>query len=712
LIRVPGDRIFSREPVLFLTMPTSHRIGIDTGGTFTDLIWLDEQSRLRLHKEPSTPFDPSQAINEGLRISTTPPVGTIIHGSTVATNALLERRGVRTALITTAGFTDVLAIGRQNRPDLYALVPHKPPALVPGDRRFGLNERINANGEIVKPIDPDELARLLDMLAGENVESIAVCLLFSFLHPQHERQIAAAINHRFQSALNPPHVSLSSDILPEYREFERTAATVINAYVAPLMSRYLSKLADSLAPRHLTIMQSNGGVISVETASRQAVRTVLSGPAGGVVGARYIAATAGYEDGGFDQIITFDMGGTSTDVALCPGREPVTTDGEISGLPLRVPIIDIHTVGAGGGSLGHVDAGGGLHAGPQSAGAKPGPACYRSDFDAWRHEMDRHFAPGQATVSDANLVLGRLDVEHFLGGQMTLHLEPAVRALTTLAEQINAPSPAAAAWAVIRVANANMERAIRRISVERGHDPRRFTLVAFGGGGPLHACELAEQLQIPRVLIPTVPGVLSALGMLAAAPTRDYSQTVMLPTSDQLTPERLDSLFDAIRDQAIIEMTAEDFSLSDLLLQYGLDMRYVGQSHELTVNYKPGQSRDELTTAFHQAHDGRYGYARLEAESEIVTIRLTAIAPIEPLILDREPAGNTNADAALIGLKPVWFGTGFSPTKLYHREQLQAGNAFSGPAVVFQYDTTTIVPPGWQVLVDEQRNLLLARSSP
>jgi N-methylhydantoinase A len=693
-------------------MPTNHRIGIDTGGTFTDFIWLDDQGRLRLHKEPSTPSDPSQAISEGLRFTTTTPTGTIIHGSTVATNALLERRGARTALITTAGFTDVLAIGRQNRPDLYALVPQKPPALVPGDRRYGLNGRVNADGEVVKPIDPDELARLLDILARKDVESIAVCLLFSFLHPQHEQQIAAAINYRFQSALNPPHISLSSDILPEYREFERTAATVINAYVAPLMSRYLSKLADSISPRHLTIMQSNGGVISIETASRQAVRTVLSGPAGGVVGARYIAATAGFEDGGLDQIITFDMGGTSTDVALCPGKEPVTTEGKIAGLPLRVPIIDIHTVGAGGGSLAHVDAGGGLHAGPQSAGANPGPACYRSDFDAWQHEMDRHFSHGRATVSDANLVLGRLDVEHFLGGQMTLHLEPAVRALTMLAEQISAPSPEAAAWAVIRVANANMERAIRRISVERGHDPRRFTLVAFGGGGPLHACELAEQLQIPRVLIPTVPGVLSALGMLAAAPTRDYSQTVMLPTSDHLTPERLDNLYDSIQDQAFNDMTAEGFFMSDLVLQYGLDMRYVGQSHELTVNYEPGRSHDELTTAFHQAHDARYGYARPEAESEIVTIRLTVIAPVEHLYLGREPVGDANADAALIGQKPVWFGTGFSPTKLYHREQLQVGNAFSGPAVVFQYDTTTIVPPGWQVLVDEQRNLLLTHSSP
>jgi N-methylhydantoinase A len=693
-------------------MPTNHRIGIDTGGTFTDFIWLDDRGRLQLHKQPSKPADPTQAIIEGLRTSNAPQAGTIIHGSTVATNALLERRGAQTALITTAGFTDILAIGRQNRPDLYALVPQKPAVLVPSNWRFGVNERVTANGEVLTPIDLEELARLLDVLAGERIESIAVCLLFSFLYPQHEQQIAVEISRRFQSDPNPPHISISSEILPEYREFERTAATVINAYIAPLMSRYLSKLAGILGLRRLAIMQSNGGIISAATAGRQAIRTVLSGPAGGVVGARYVAAAAGSDKSGFGDIITFDMGGTSTDVALCPGRIPVTTRGEIAGLPLPIPIIDIHTVGAGGGSLAYRDAGGGLNVGPQSAGAKPGPACYRPEYERWRNEMEGHFAPGKATVSDANLVLGRLDADHFLDGQMNLYLEPAILGLTALAGQIDALSPEAAAWAVIRVANGNMERAIRRISVERGHDPRRFTLVAFGGGGPLHACELAEQLRIPRVLIPTVPGVLSALGMLAAAPTRNYSQTVMLSTADESTPRRLVGLYNIIRSRALIEMADEGFSTDDLMLHYGLDMRYVGQSHELTVDYKSGQSQSEYTTTFHQAHKARYGYARFEAESEIVTIRLTVAAPDEAFHIDREPIGEANADAALIGQKPVWFGSGFFPTHLYHRERLHAGNSFSGPAVVFQYDTTTIVPPGWQASVDEQRNLLLARLSP
>ena len=720
-----------------------HPIGVDTGGTFTDFIWLDEDGRPHIHKQPSTPDDPSRAIVAGLAAAGAPPGAAVIHGSTVATNALLERRGARTALITTAGFRDVLAIGRQNRPDIYALVPQKPPPLVPRRWRFEAIERVTAAGEVLRPLDEAALAPVLQELAAGDIESVAVCLLFSFLYPAHERRIGELVRAALGSNA---HVSLSIDILPEYREFERTAATVINAYVAPLMSRYLARLGAAIAPRHLSVMQSNGGILNPSTAGAQAARTALSGPAGGVVGAMVVAHGASDElrvtsdepgentryeirdteeagnrpsylvsrisNSEYTNIITFDMGGTSTDVALCPGRLPMTTEGEIAGLPLRLPLIDIHTVGAGGGSLATVDAGGALLVGPESAGAAPGPAAYHENYDEWRAALDRHFPPGRATVSDANLVLGRLDAAHFLGGQIALHDLSAGRALAALAADLGAASPEAAAWAVIRVANANMERAVRRISVERGHDPRRFTLVAFGGGGPLHAAELAAGLRIPRVLVPPSPGVLSALGMLVAEPARDYSRTVMLPAA---AADRLAAEFAPLEDRARQEMAAEGYPAESLRLRRALDMRYLGQSHELTIPFAPGEA-DSVIDAFHKAHAGRYGYARPEAAVEIVTVRLTAVAPATAPVFPRHPFTGPDPSAALIGRKPVWVaagdaGGGFVDTPLYNRELLRPGNLLPGPGVIIQYDTTTFIPPDWEAIVDTAENLILNMST-
>ena len=807
-------------------------IGIDTGGTFTDFIWLGEDGRPRIHKQPATPDDPSRAVLDGLIAAGAPP-GSIVHGSTVATNALLERRGARTALITTRGFRDVLAIGRQNRPDLYALVPLKPPPLIPRDLRFEVDERVAATGEVIRPLDEAALAAVLQQAAAAGVESLAVCLLFSFLRQEHERRVGELA----RAALGPGvHVSLSVDVLPEYREYERTAATVINAFVAPLMGRYLARLAGRLAPRRLAIMQSNGGVIGAATAGAQAARTALSGPAGGVVGAMWVAATAGgrqttddrpqtTDDGegmtaginvgrvgnppagyhpalqgpsalenadssifvGYANLITFDMGGTSTDVALCPGRLPMTTEGEIAGLPLRLPLIDIHTVGAGGGSLAYVDRGGALLVGPQSAGAAPGPAAYHADYDAWREALDAHFPSGRATVSDANLVLGRLDADHFLGGEMRLHLESARRALRALAEELGAStgSPASgrqsageeaggtpaiqahggtaeeAAWAVLRVANAAMERAIRRVSVERGHDPRRFTLVAFGGGGPLHACELAAALRIPRVLVPPTPGVLSALGLLVAAPRRDFSRTIMialeaepssspsrkegeqmpplplgegwgegLPPAPSPNPSRregdqnslspwervgerelssLDEIFAQLEAQARAEMSAEGHDPAGLRLERALDARYRGQAHELTVGYAPGIGAAGIAARLHAAHAARYGYARPEAAVEVVTARLAAVAPANVPQWPRRAAAGPDPAAALIGHKLVWFEGGFVETPLYDRARLRPGNILRGPGVLYQYDTTTIIPPGWVGRVDGAENLILEK---
>jgi N-methylhydantoinase A len=702
------------------------KLGVDTGGTFTDFVWLDGNGRIHIHKQLSTPHNPAEAILSGIDHLAIPPQAEVVHGSTVATNALLERRGARTALVTTAGFTDVLAIGRQNRPDLYALVPQKPPPLVPRQWRFGLHERVTAQGAVLTPLNLADLDPILAQLDGDEIESVAVCLLFSFLYPHHER----AIGDYLRRARPNLHVSLSSDILPEYREYERTATTVINAYVAPLMARYLARLRQGVAPRRLTIMQSNGGVISAETAGAQAARTALSGPAGGVVGARFVALQAAEQAGQFDQIITFDMGGTSTDVALCPGRLPTTAEGEIAGLPLRLPLIDIHTVGAGGGSLAYVDAGGALHVGPQSAGADPGPACYgRSPTNL-----------PQPTVTDANLLLGRLDADHFLGGAMRLDETAARQALTHLAETMQVDSPERAAWGVIALANAHMERAIRRISVERGHDPRDFTLVAFGGAGPLHAAELAQQLQIPRVLIPAVPGVLSALGMLVAAPTKDYSQTVLhgVAEDDTAVSPWLRAYFISLEERAFAEMAAEGHAAANVTLHHHLDMRYLGQSHELIIELNRSERGEEkaeetsrslrLADLFHEAHERRYGYRQDGAAVEVVTVRVTAVAGErysvvgQPLSADRLPITDNGSPLTFDGLpftvdglpfthKPVWFAERPYDTPLFDRDALRPGMRLPAPALVVQYDTTTVIPPGWETAVDRFGNLILKYST-
>lgn len=663
------------------------RLGVDTGGTFTDFVWLDQAGEWQIHKQRSTPDDPSGAILDGIALLGTAPAAAVVHGSTVATNALLERRGARTAVITTKGFADVLAIGRQNRPNLYALVPQKPPPLVPKQWRFAVDERVTAQGDVLRELDSAELAPIIAQLKHDHIESVAICLLFSFLYPAHERLIAAALE-----PLGIP-ISLSSTILPEYREYERTATTVINAYVAPKMSRYLARLQRGVAPRSLAVMQSSGGLISARVAGDEAARTVLSGPAGGVVGAFYVA-----EQAGFDQIITFDMGGTSTDVALCPGCVPLATDTEIAGLPLRLPAIDIHTVGAGGGSIAFADAGGALHVGPQSAGADPGPACYPD----LRQQTDKTLLP---TVTDANLVLGRLDASHFLGGTLRLEAERARAVLAELAGEMGANSAESAAYDVIRVANATMERAIRKISVERGYDPRLFTLVPFGGAGPLHACDLADSLQIPRVLIPPTPGVLSALGMLVAAPTKAYSQTVMTRLDDR-ADATLSGLFAVLTARATVDMAEDGYDSAELHLSRAVDMRYVGQSHELTVVF---DAADDLAELFHVAHEKRYGYRQSHAAIELVTVRLTATVSVDPPVLPRLQADGSDVGRGIIGRKPVYFGADYCDTPLFDRARLLPGHQFTGPAIIFQYDTTTVIPPNWYISVDSFGNLIAER---
>jgi N-methylhydantoinase A len=550
---------------------------------------------------------------------------------------------------------------------------------------------VDREGGILVPLDLGAADTVIQQVLAEQIESVAVCFLFSFLNPAHEQAVRERI--LALAGKGPPHISLSCEVLPEYREYERTSTTVVNAYVTPLMRHYLSNLEKGLAGRRLRIMQSNGGFISAAAARRQAARTALSGPAGGVVGAFELAQLAGFEE-----VITFDMGGTSTDVSLCPGHIQETTEGTIASLPFRLPIIDIHTVGAGGGSIAQLDAGGALRVGPESAGADPGPVCYGRDK---AHEI---------TVTDANLVLGRLDAEHFLGGRMVLHQERTQARMQELARRLSLPLEAAA-WGVIRVANSNMERAVRTISIERGHDPRRFTLVAFGGAGPLHACELAAALRIPRVLIPPHPGVLSALGMVLADIVKDYSQTVMLP-AQEASAETLERLFAPLYERARADLRSEGLTGDDLALNPALDMRYVGQSFELKVpltTHGPA-----ITEGFHAAHRQRFSYASEGEPVEIVNLRLKAVGRTAKPRFTRQESVNLDPRAASVGYKQAFFpdeGTPHAarrlPTALYDREQLSAGNVVVGPAVIFQLDATTIISPGWAATVDGWGNLVV-----
>ena len=660
-------------------------VGIDVGGTFTDIAVLKDGA-LSVHKLPSTPDDPSRGVARGIQ-----EVGAsdaeFVHGSTVATNALLEGKGGRTALVTTLGFEDVLEIGRQSRAELYNLNLDRPPPLAPWELRFGLPERVDHTGAILEDLLPEAVNTVASLIAEARVDGVAVSFLFSFLNPLHEQLVLEAL----RKLPGPPFISISSRVIPEFREYERTSTVVVNSYVGPVMARYLGELEKSLGGG-LRIMQSSGGSITARLAAEQPVRTILSGPAGGVVGAFHTGTQAGYPD-----IITLDMGGTSTDVSLCPGRIKETTAATLGGYPISVPMIEIHTVGAGGGSIARVDAGGALVVGPQSAGADPGPACYGKG--------------DQITVTDANLVLGRLRPEHFLGGRMVLDRQRSLDLMGTLASQIDA-SIQDTALGVIRVVNANMERAIRAISLERGYDPRQFTLVPFGGAGPMHCCELARELGIPRVLVPTHPGILSALGVAIADIVKDYSRTVMLRGGD-LAPARLEEEFHGMENQARSELQQEGLPASEMKTRRFLDVRYVGQSFELTIDCpnlaRRGDLQRTIGGSFYQAHRRRFGYADRKEVVEVVNLRLKLELEVEKPRLSPQEPGPADPWAARLSQAPVVFAEGPQDTSLYHREKLTTGNRIQGPALLLQLDTTIVVPPGWSGVVDPYGNLLLER---
>ncbi len=657
-------------------------LGVDIGGTFTDLVTIADD-HIHIYKLLSTKADPSIAFLDGMEALAVSPDATVAHGTTVATNAVLEHKGARTGLITTQGFRDVLFIGRQTRPQLYRL--SFPPRWAPVAREdaYEVPERVEPDGSVLIPLDDDAAARAMDALKAHGVEAVAVSLIFSFANPAHEERIRKMARERGL------FVSLSSRILPEYREFERTSTTVINAYVSPIMARYLANLEQGLharGNRTLWIMQSSGGIISAGTARQEAVRTVLSGPAAGVTGAFHVARMAGY-----DHIITFDMGGTSTDVSLADGAIRRTTEGSIEGWPVRVPMIDIHTVGAGGGSIAWADAGGALRVGPQSAGSEPGPACYGrggQDF----------------TVTDANLLLGRVSAENFLGGRMRLDLDAAWAAAERLGQQLGL-APLDLAEGVIRVANARMEQAIRVISIERGFDPRAFTLVPFGGAGPMHALEMASALHIPRVLIPRYPGVLSALGLTLADLVKDYSRTVMW-VMDHVRAEDLAQGFAPLLDQARADLRAEGFADDAIRLEQALDLRYKGQSFELTVPidlYDP----QAAVQGFYQAHRRRYGYAREGEPVELVNLRVTARGlRLQAPLPQHPPAPSPDPAPARVGQTRLRFQGQTHDAAIYQRAALQPGHRLIGPALIVQEDATTVVPPGWVGEVDGWLNVV------
>jgi N-methylhydantoinase A len=661
----------------------SMRIGVDTGGTFTDFVY-EREGRLKLFKLPSTPSDPSLAIQQGLaRICAETGAKLdqveVVHGTTVGTNALLQRRGARIALVTTRGFEDVLVIGRQARPELYNLNAVKPPPLVSDELRLGISERVVASGEVIEPLADDELRKLVRTLKPSRVEAVAISLLFSFLHPEHEDRIAEAL-----AELGLP-LSISSRILPEYREYERTSTVVINAYLQPLMGRYLKRLSGAEQKLNLRVMQSSGGSISADVAAAEPVRTILSGPSGGVVGALRAAESAGIQN-----VITFDMGGTSTDVALCDsGAIRTTNEATVAGLPVAVSVMDIHTVGAGGGSIARVDEGGSLRVGPESAGADPGPACY-----------GRALLP---TVTDAHVVLGHFGGAGLLGGEFRLDEKRAHEALARLAADLSKASRkrcsvTAAAEGVLSVANTNMERALRHISVERGHDPRQFALLPFGGAGGLHAVELARALRIPTIIAPTAPGALSAVGVLVADVIKDQSRTVML-TYGPKEIRKLGKVFGELEKEATVLLRTEGFPRSRQRHDRALAMRYRGQSFELEVRNSTG----DLAEAFHRLHRERYGYAREQSEIEIVSARLRSFGLVEKLPQRKIASGRTKPH----GKVTAYFGGRKGTAALYRRDELLAGTKLQTPCIVTEYSATTLIDAGSKARIDGFGNLLI-----
>jgi len=677
------------------------RIGVDSGGTFTDVSLFDTVTgRISVWKVASTPVDPSRGIADGvaeaLALAAAPPESVTYfgHGTTVATNALIQHRGVPTGLITTDGFRDLLEIGRQKRPDLYDLQADKPPALVPRDLRLEVPERVRHDGSVETPLNEAALRSAVRQLRAAGVAAVAVCFLYSFIRPQHEAAALRILHDEFPEAF----ACVSHQVAPEFREYERMSTTVVNAYLGPVMQFYIERLGGRLsamgmrATPHLT--QSNGGVIGFGQAARLPVRTVLSGPSTGVIGAAETGRVAGYSE-----LITFDMGGTSTDVALLSGGVcKLATEATVHGYPIKAPMLDIHTVGAGGGSIAYVDSGGLLKVGPRSAGADPGPVCYGR-------------GAVEPTVTDANVVLQTLNPAYLLGGRMAVRQDLAHAAIERLAARLGL-DVMATAQGIVSVVTANMARAIRVISVQRGYDPRDYTLVAFGGAGPLHAARLAKELDIGRILVPRNPGILCAMGLLLTDLRADFATTALRVLSPAVLPDIV-AAFDALATQAGAWFAAEGIARQAQRVSRTVDMRYAGQNYELPIAVPDGAigpaTLDLLAERFEAAHRQAYGFVAEEDPVQLVTFRLEATGVVPKASFERHEDCGPDASAAVIARRDVWLpeAGGFVSCTVYDRDRLRAGNRVHGPAVIEQMDATTLVLPDMVARVEPHLNFVM-----
>ncbi|WP_409348457.1 hydantoinase/oxoprolinase family protein [Natronorarus salvus] len=675
------------------------RLGVDVGGTFTDVVSVRD-GELHVVKTASTKGSPDEGVLDGLEENREiadydyPEVEFFAHGTTVTTNAVLERNWAETALVTTDGFRDVLEIGRQARPDIYDFEATKPEPVVPRDRRFEVRERLDGRGNVRTPLSTDDVQEVAADLAAANVDSVAVSLLFAFENADHERQIRDVLESEIDAS-----VSLSSEVLPEMREYERTLATSLNAALKPVMDSYIGRLEDAIRergiPAPLRIMQSNGGTIDADWARTRPVNTLLSGPAAGVQGAAHVASLRGDSD-----VITMDMGGTSCDISLVQNGEPIiSTELEVGDYPVRVPMISIHTIGAGGGSIAWVDAGNALRVGPRSAGADPGPVCYGRGGE-------------EPTVTDAHLLLGRLEPDRFLSDELDADID---RVEAAVEEHVANPlglSTTAAAQGILDVANSNMERALRVVSVERGHDPRDFGLVAFGGAGPLHATALARELDIPRVFVPRTAGVLSALGLLVTDILHDFS-TSMVRRFDDVDPADIEAAFESFEGEGRDRLTGA-VSEDQMVLERSLDLRYVGQSFELTVPTPDGRMDAEalatIRERFHDAHEQRYGHSSKDEPVELVTVRLRARGVVDAPTLSPATTEGAPTDA-IREERTVVFGGDPHNTRIYERSNLPAGGSFEGPAIVEGSESTVVIRPDQHVSVDEFGTIVVEVSS-
>jgi N-methylhydantoinase A len=667
-------------------------IGIDTGGTFTDLALHDPKTGgIRIAKIPSTPQDPAIAVEQIVNQveGANPPNGTrVVHGTTVATNAILESKGAKLAIVTTKGFRDLIEIGRTRRagPGLFNTKFLKAEPLVPRSRRFEVNERVQADGNVLRKLDEAEVEAVATDLGGVDPDVVVVCFLHSYRSPKHEEEVGAALRAR----LNRAKIVTSASIVPEYREYERLSSAVINGFVLPKMEGYLGRLRKFVQKREGTfyVMGSNGGIMTAETAAQQPYRTILSGPAGGVNGALLMCKQAGVKD-----FITCDMGGTSTDVSLVRDLNPtMVSESMIAGMPLKIQQLDINTVGAGGGSIAWVDVDGALRVGPRSAGAFPGPACYGrggQDF----------------TVTDADFLLGRLGEATLLGGNMRIDPQAAQNALAKLSERAGYSAQHRLAEGVTRLAVARMVSAIREISIERGHDPRDFTLVPLGGAGPLHAAEIAAELGVDRILVPLYPGNLSAFGLTGANLRYDYSATLVTPY-DADAHETADDILSNLEKRARVQLSDDGFASSTLRIERFLDLRYRGQAFELTI---PLTGRDDSINAvnarFEQRYGQRYGFSRAGKQVELVTVRITAtgLVPAPTWKADNNPSTEPS------GQRSIFWDGDWKLATVLRREQLQPSLKIDGPTVIEEYGSTTFVPPGWRCAADELGNLRLER---